>query len=91
MRCLIENVDVYLLVHAIFASVGTLTFDLRSQNEVYITLQQSVESLPLLLIAKSLMRCLIVNVDVYWLVHAIIDSVGTLTFDLRSQKEVYIT
>ena len=37
MRYLIVNVDVFLLIHAIFASVGTLTFDLRSQNEVYIT------------------------------------------------------
>ena len=37
MHCLIVHVDVYLLAHAIFASVGTFTFDLNSQNEVNIT------------------------------------------------------
>ena len=37
MCCLIVNVDVYILVRAIFASVGTLNFDPRSQNKVNIT------------------------------------------------------
>ena len=57
----------------------------------YILLEQSVECLRLLIIALFLMRCLIVNVDVNLLNHAIFSSVGTLTFDVRSQNEVYIT
>ena len=60
-------------------------------NTILKKLEQSVECPRLLLIAQSLMRCLIVNVDDFLLIHAIFASVGTLTFDLRSQNEVYIT